>query len=326
FHQVRIAREDVLGEVERAIHVFEETGDEAGLARALALGGKLRFWAGEAAAALEDLERAARHARDAADRAQEADSLAYVLAATFFGPTPVVDALARADEMRPRAQGNRRLEVSLLQNRARLEAMQGRFQAARDVVSRAGTLARDHGLEVLLVSHVATSAGFVELLAGDAAAAERELRSACERLEAVGELGFLASAVPKLVDALLVQGRDEEALQLTERWRPERLTVPEDVDAHVGWRCVRAKLLARRGDFEEAEHLARDAAAIAGRTDYLDLRAQTAADLAEVLRLADRPKESASALEEAIRLYEEKGNVAAAGRLRGLLAEPPLEV
>jgi hypothetical protein len=30
--------------------------------------------------------------------------------------------------------------------------------------------------------------------------------------------------------------------------------------------------------------------------------------------------------EEAIRLYEDKGNVVEAGRLRGLLAEPPIEV
>ena len=45
-------------------------------------------------------------------------------------------------------------------------------------------------------------------------------RTACERLEQVGDLGFLASAVPVLVDALILQGRDEQALQLTERWRP----------------------------------------------------------------------------------------------------------
>ena len=89
---------------------------------------------------------------------------------------------------------------------------------------------------------------------------------------------------------------------------------------------MRARLLARRGEVEEAERVARDAAAMASRTDYLDLRAQTTADLAEVLRLADRPKESASTLAEAIRLYEEKGNVAASGRLRGLLPEPRLEV
>jgi hypothetical protein len=39
-----------------------------------------------------------------------------------------------------------------------------------------------------------------------------------------------------------------------------------------------------------------------------------------------RSKGSASALEEAIRLYEAKGNVAAAERLSSLLVEPLLEV
>jgi hypothetical protein len=42
-----------------------------------------------------------------------------------------------------------------------------------------------------------------------------------------------------------------------------------------------------------------------------------------VLRLAGRPKEAAAAVREAIRLYEQKGNIVAAGRLRGLLAERP---
>ncbi len=108
--------------------------------------------------------------------------------------------------------------------------------------------------------------------------------------------GFLSSVAPLLVEALFVQGRDEEALQLTERWPPERLTVPEDADAQVGWRRVRAKLLARRGDFEEAERLGREATAIASGTDYLDLHAQALADLAEVLRLAGKPEESAAAV------------------------------
>jgi hypothetical protein len=97
--------------------------------------------------------------------------------------------------MRSRAEGNGRLEVSLLENRARLEAMRGRFDASGDVLSRASSLAIDHGLEVQ-ASRVATSAGFVSLLAGDTAAAERALRPACETLEEVGELGFLASAEP----------------------------------------------------------------------------------------------------------------------------------
>jgi tetratricopeptide (TPR) repeat protein len=118
-----------------------------------------------------------------------------------------------------------------------------------------------------------------------------------------------------LVDALLAQGRDEEAFGLTERWRAERLTVPEDADAQVGWRRVRAKLLARRGDVDEAERLGREAVTIASGTDFLYLRASALADLAEVLRLAGKAQESTDAAKEAIRFWEQKGNVVAAAAL-----------
>ena len=312
-----VGREEVLRQLDEAIPVFEELGDEAGLARALCLAGKLRFWKGESAAALEDLERAARHSRNAGDRAQEAESLQYVIAVMHRGPMPVEEALERLEEMRLRAETNRRFEIALLEQRAQLEAMRGRFDVARDLISQAKTLAKEHGLQVLFDSHTAPSAGTVELLGGDAVAAEHELRPACEGLERVGELGFLSSVAPLLVDALIAQERDEEALNLTERWPPERLTVPEDADAHVGWRRVRAKLLARRGDFVEAERLGREATAIASGTDFLDLHAHAVADLAEVLRLAGKPEESAAAVQEATRLYERKGNIAAVALLAG---------
>jgi tetratricopeptide (TPR) repeat protein len=84
--------------------------------------------------------------------------------------------------------------------------------------------------------------------------------------------------------------------------------------------------LARRGELAEAERLGREAVAIAsGTADILDLRAEALASLGEVLRLADRPQESRAALDEAIRLYENKGNVVGAGHIRGLLAERPIE-
>ena len=37
----------------------------------------------------------------------------------------------------------------------------------------------------------------------------------------------------------------------------------DDVDAQVGWRCVRARVLARRGSIQEAERLARAAVELA---------------------------------------------------------------
>jgi hypothetical protein len=117
---------------------------------------------------------------------------------------------------------------------------------------------------------------------GDPAKAERVVRPSCESLEATGERGHLASAAPLLLEALYQLGRDEEALVLAERWRPERLTVPEDVDAQVGWRRVCAKLVARSGDLAEGERLAREAVSLATPTDYLDLRAEASAALGEV--------------------------------------------
>jgi class 3 adenylate cyclase/tetratricopeptide (TPR) repeat protein len=322
-HTGRLSREEVLEEVDRAMHVFSDRIDKAGMARALTLRGKLEFWRGQAAAAYEELDRAARLADEAGERAGEAETLQYVMASMHRGPMPVVEALARFDELRPRAERNRRLEVVLLETRAHLEAMQMRFDAARDLIAASKALTEEYGLEGLLDSHTRPSAGFVELLAGDAVAAESELRTACEGTERIGELGFLSSITPMLVDALLMQGRDDEALSLTDRWRPEQLTVPEDADAHAGWRRVRAKALARRGDLPDAERLARTAVAIMSATDYLDAHAISVADLGEVLRLAGRRQESASVLEEAIRLHEAKGNVAAAARLRGLPAETP---
>jgi tetratricopeptide (TPR) repeat protein len=87
---------------------------------------------------------------------------------------------------------------------------------------------------------------------------------------------------------------------------------------------VRAKLLARRGDSAEAGRLAREAVALAESTDFLEDHAQAVGALAEVLRIAGQPEESAAALQEAIRLHEKKGNVVAAEALRALFAEPPV--
>jgi class 3 adenylate cyclase/tetratricopeptide (TPR) repeat protein len=317
-----VGREDVVRELEAAIRVFGELDDEAGLARGFCLGGKLQFWGGDAGAAIEDFERSARHARKVGALAQEAESLRYILVASLRGATPVAAALRRVEELHARSDLNRSLEGNLLVTLADLEAMQGHFDAARDVISQAKAVAENHGV-VLLASHIGPPAGHVELLAGDPVAAERYLRPACDELEQIGELSYLASTTPLLLDALFLQGRDGEALRLTERWAPERLTVPEDVDAQVGWRRVRGKLLANRGDIDQAERLAREATAMVVETDFLDLHAQALADLGQVLRLAGRPEDSAAAVQEAIRLYEEKGNIAAAALLAGSPASAP---
>ena len=84
---------------------------------------------------------------------------------------------------------------------------------------------------------------------------------------------------------------------------------------------MQAKLLAQRGDFENAERLAREAIELAARTDFLEVHARALDDFAEVLRLAGRPQESLAELEHAIRLHEQKGNVVSAATTRALVED-----
>jgi hypothetical protein len=126
--------------VEEAIRVFEEVGDAAGTARALGVRGMFRLWQGGTEAAIKDLERAAQYARQVDDRPHEADILRYVLVAILFGPTPVEDALERVEEIRSRTGTNRTLEVTLLRTRGQLEAMQGNFDSARNLIAQGKAL------------------------------------------------------------------------------------------------------------------------------------------------------------------------------------------
>ena len=103
--------EQVAQELQGVIHVFEELGDEAGLARALSLAGMLRYWRGEAAAAIADLEQPpATHAAWATGHRRRKASSACSWPPS--GSDHVRDALARVEEIRGRAETNRGLEIS----------------------------------------------------------------------------------------------------------------------------------------------------------------------------------------------------------------------
>jgi hypothetical protein len=79
----------------------------------------------------------------------------------------------------------------------------------------------------------------------------------------------------------------------------EKLGASDDVITQMLWRQARAAELAHRGENAEAERLAREAVALAEKTDMLNEHGDALVDLAGVLELADRRNEAARALEEA---------------------------
>jgi tetratricopeptide (TPR) repeat protein len=185
------------------------------------------------------------------------------------------------------------------------------------LLARGRTIAEDLGLRWALAK-LAWSAGDVERMAGDLAAAERELRAGYAVYQQMGEKSHLSSLAAYLADVLFLRDRDQEARRFTEI--SEAAAAPDDLLSQVRWRGTRAKILARQGRVLQAERMAKEAVKLAAQTDWLDQHADALLDLAEVVRRAGRSDEADSLIEEALALYRQKGNLVAAERAGALLS------
>ena len=91
--------------------------------------------------------------------------------------------------------------------------------------------------------------------------------------------------------------------------------------ASIAWRTVRAQLLSRGGDNDEARRVAQAAVTLAERTDGLVDHGDACLALATVLGAAGDSAGARSAAERAANLYERKGAVALAGKAGRVLGE-----
>jgi len=306
-------------QVELAIPVFERLDDPLGLAKAWHLLAYLDWTRGRLSVASANAEKARTFARRAGDRYWEATILGQHCLILFWGSTPL-DQVERSNrEVLAEAQrgGMRGLEATALTVLARVAALRSNLDEARQLVAAANAITSDLG-ESLTRAADCISQALIELLDDDLAAAEDALRTGYLRLEQMGATGPLASVAAMLARVVLLRGRGDEAEELTRTC--ERMAALDQLDAQVKWRSIRAIALARRGDAEEAERLAREAVYQVDRTDQLDSRAEARVDLAEVLRLGGRHGEAGGELDRAIRLYKEKGNEIAEASARRLLA------
>ena len=290
----RATEEEAIELARMAIPEFDRLGDELGLAKAWHLLGDehvVSSWA----AGTEALERALLHARRSGDQREIGDLMWWLGVTYYFGPTPVDEAIRRCEEIRRAAPSeDRTVEAGTLGMLAGLTAMQGRFTEARTLFARGLTVLQELGLTLRMATR-RTISGAIELLADEPVAAERELRWGYDRLEAMGERADQGGIGAQLGEALYRQGRYDEA---------ERFAVND----------VRAKLLARRGDLNTAEILAREAVVTADAVDNFNRRGNVRLALAEVLYLAERKAEAIDVFDEAHAWFREKGNVAAMAR------------
>jgi tetratricopeptide (TPR) repeat protein len=313
--------DQLLEEVEAAVPALEELGDERGLASAWTLIGlRSGLWKGRFARGEEALQKALVHARHAGDRRQEATILSQLCFAAAQGPTPVPQAIERCHEILEEAQGDRLVEAGVARYLAPLEARTGHFDEARRLVAKAHETYEELGMELVGQAASAHAYGDIELLAGDYEAAERALRSSSIALERMGERGYQSTVFAYLAQALYGLGRLDEAEELA--GRALESASEEDIWSQAIARGPLARVLARRGELAEAETCARVAVELVEVTDALDLHGSALLDLADVLVSAGRHEEAASAVEEAVRLFERKENEVSAERARAMI--PPV--
>jgi class 3 adenylate cyclase/tetratricopeptide (TPR) repeat protein len=301
-----------------ALAVFEETGDELGLAEAWQRIGDVHWMATRWQARADALQKARLHARRAGDRRESADIMAALGLSLLCGPTPASLGIERFGQLLEEVADDPVLEAHVLGDRAGLEAMLGRFDDARAHYAQSIQIFRERGLTRALGAQTIVRAD-IELLAGDPVAAEREVRIGFDIAEETGNKGSIATLGCVLAEALYLQGRFEEAASFVNT--SERSAALEDAMSQILWRSTRAKLLARGGDPDEAEQLANEAVELAEQTDGLNVHAAAVMSLAEVRRLTGSGTSAAAALETAIRLYEQKENLVAAMRAKALLTE-----
>ena len=302
--------------VERVIPVFQAAGDEQGLCSALRLDAWHHWIEARAEAAASRWEEAAEHARRGGLEHERIEILGWIASSLFFGPTPVATAIDRCEAIRSEVGDNLLAVATVLEPLAGLHAMEGRFDEARALLATSNATFGELGLS--LHSAVSHHTAMVELLAGDPAAAERCLRKGYAALDQMGDRNLLSTTAAFLGEALLAQDRDEEAEHFA-RVSAE-LAADDDLLSQAVWRGVQASILARRGELAEAERMARDAVALAERTDFLNHRAEAHVVLGTVLGQKDRSEQARDALAVALSLYERKGNLVAAAQVRAALA------
>ena len=298
----------------QAIETFRELGDQSGLANAERLLGRSLISQGRHSDALAALERALVHAEAAGDQVARRRVVGSIGMQLCFGPTPVGAGIRRGEELREAHGNDRVLEAAITRHLSYLYAMAGRAKEALEA-ARASSLVLDELHERTQSLEWQRIAAWACQLAGDGAGAERELTARWLQLRARAGGSpdwYSRVAADDLANFYCDEGRWNEAADLLTYC--SGLDGGEDPRSHI----VRARLAAHRGEYAEALALIEPVVESTERKrpEALNNRAIVQQALAEVQRAAGNSADAEAAVAKALALYEQKGNVAAAERVR----------
>jgi class 3 adenylate cyclase len=301
---------------QEAIEELEQLGDELALARAWWLRSSGDLAACRWRARGESIERALEHARRARAGAEMVGTLAGLFAqALLHGPTPVDEAVGRIEELHDELGLDPPLRSAVHTSLSGLLALRGDFDEARRMFRDATATYEEFGLRFRRATQSFVGAQ-IELLAGDVAAAERELRGSSSAFDEIGAATSATTHRALLAEVVARLGRLEEAEELARRVAAE--APAEDLLAHVLWRCTLARVRAREGSAREAVELATEARQLLADAEFPQLAIAALTAAAEAAAVADESAEAERLLAKARQIAEAKGALASIAQLEAV--------
>jgi class 3 adenylate cyclase len=293
----------------------ERIGDERIVAETLWRLGVLCTWVGTNERGAQLLRRAVEHAESVGDIHVKAQALHWIALELLWGTTPVDAALAELRRFAASPDLDKTARTELLVVQGALHALTEDFEQARRLAAEGRRALLELGQNVQYAA-ISQPVALIELLAGDAAAAERLLREAHAILTAAGERGFLSTVSALLGLSLAKQNRHAEADAFADESR--RIGADDDMVTQIYWRVAKAHVVAANGDAAEAARLAAETTKLASTYDSFDSPMATV----EVAGFLE-PDAARAALEHALAGAVGKGNVVIERRARAMLAALP---
>jgi DNA-binding SARP family transcriptional activator len=320
-----VGGQEMISVAEEAIRTFEALGDRLGLAEAEEVLGGALVRAGRFEESMAAGERALAHAQATGATGRRRSIISDLCNRISGGPMPVEEGIGRLEQLLSANRDDRVLEAVIRRLLAYALAMAGRFEEARAQLE-ASTPVLDE-VNLTGVSWAGSRWRVPETLEllGDAAAAEQDLIAVWlhfrdTRGKRYSSRAMLAAALLGLL--CCDQSRWKEAAAYLSYGQEVDRFPPPSGKLYVPLRfAARARIAARLGQHVEAAEFARTAvefAATVGWDEQVKARAWLA--LAEIQRAGGNDVEADEAIEQALEVYDRKGNVSAAARVR---AAPP---
>jgi class 3 adenylate cyclase/tetratricopeptide (TPR) repeat protein len=259
--------------------------------------------------------RGAREARISGDAEYEADMLFGLVGLGSRSRMPVSEAIEIAQRALATPSVSRAQRSHGNEQLAYLYALHGRFDEARALIAGAMQDLTELGLEEGAGGSMVTL-GLIESFAENYAGAEEQFRASMAIGEAAGSTWWIGFMAGRLTHVLMLQGKDDEALEMAERAAGDEWT-------DMFTNGARARILARRGETSKAVELARRMVAEAegaGFAEYPAIFGPALEDLAEVLRADGKTDEARAILARDLEMQRAKENLAGVAKIERALA------